>query len=493
MPAGFVTGLFFAHAAFAQTAPDQAPVQKRVPTAEASPAAAPAFGGLLGDFGNGDRSRLAKSGFTVNGHLVDEAAANSSGGLPLGGTAHQRGTALSSEFGFGFDLDFDKLYAGSGAGILHFLLTTRFGSNLSSQAIGNLASVEEIYGDGQTTRITFLDYEQPIFKKRLDLRLGKYNQQNDFIAGSSYWGGNLYCFYQNNNICGTPAGIPINNGVVPGGSEGYTYYPSSEWGARLRVNTSRDVYVQAAAIQGNPVVNNANGGLYLGFNGATGTELPLEIGATLRGRSGEPDGNVRVGGYFDTSNVENFATRGEPAIALTPAETNVAGLANNVAALASVGVHYDRGRSGAYVQADHLIQGRSGAGKNGTAVFGAFEYSDPQTSSISTMFDIGVVRHGTFRGRDNDTIAAGFASDDYNVRLQRLEATLQAEGFTVPITRQDQVVELNYGIAAASWFVLRPGLQLVIDPGGAKPSVATGVVNPPRNALVIGLGGYFTL
>ena len=154
----------------------------------------PNVAGLLGDFGNGDRSNLARHGFTLSGHLVTESAANLSGGLPLGGNAHQRGTAVSSEFGFGFDLDFNKLYAGSGAGIVHFLLTTRFGSNLSSQAIGNLASVEEIYGDGQTTRITFLDYEQPFAHKRLDLRLGKYNQQNDFIAGSTYWGGNLYCF-----------------------------------------------------------------------------------------------------------------------------------------------------------------------------------------------------------------------------------------------------------------------------------------------------------
>jgi len=175
--------------ALAQTAPPS-------PSAQASPnaalppgsAKAPTFDGLLGDFGNGTRSDLAKHGFSVNGHLTTESAANLSGGFPLGGTAHARGTAASTEFGFGFDLDFDKLYAGSGAGVLHFLMTTRFGSNLSSQALGNLVSVEEIYGDGQTTRITFLDYEQPFSKKRFDLRLGKYNQQNDFIAGSTYWG-----------------------------------------------------------------------------------------------------------------------------------------------------------------------------------------------------------------------------------------------------------------------------------------------------------------
>jgi porin len=478
----------------ASSAPKPSPTATPGSATTPTPAqpATPTFDGLLGDFGNGARSNLAKRGITVSGHFVSEAAANLTGGIPLGGTAVARGTALASEFGFGFDADFNKLYAGSGFGILHFLLTTRFGSNLSSLAIGNLASVQEIYGDGQTTRVTYLDYEQPFFKERLNLRLGKYNQQNDFIAGSTYWGGNLYCFVQNNNICGTPAGIPINNGVVADGSEGYTYYPSSQWGARLKVNLSKSTYVQAAAIQGNPIVNNPDGGLYFGFNGGTGVELPLEVGVTLRNRAGDLVGNVRVGGYYDTSDVQDFATRARTALTLTPYETNAAGLASNAAALASIPTRYDRGRSGADVQFDHLLEGSSAPGKRGTALFTAFEYSDPQTSLISTMFEVGAVRRGTFRNRDRDTIGAVFATENYNVRLQQLESTLQAEGFTVPNTVQDQVIELNYGIQVTPWFILRPGVQYVINPSGVKPNAGAGVLNPPGNAVVLGLGGYLT-
>jgi porin len=496
----------------AAPAPSAAPVAQASPDAQASPeaqaspnaqaSAGPNTGaapkptpnaGLLGDFGHGERSNLAAHGLTLNGHFVTESAANLSGGLPIGGNARERATAVSSEFGFGFDADFNKIYAGSGAGILHFLLTTRFGSNLSSEAIGNLASVEEIYGDGQTTRITFLDYEQPLAKKRLDLRFGKYNQQNDFIAGSTYWGGNLYCFYQNNNICGTPAGIPINNGVVANGSEGYTYYPSSQWGARLKVNVSKNFYVQGAAIQANPIVNNKNGGLYLGFNGGVGTELPLELGLTLRNAAGELAGNVRVGGYYDTSNVEDFASRAAGELTLSPFETTPSGLSSNTAAIATLPTRYVRGRSGAYVQFDHLVQGSSAPGKTGTALFGSFEYSDPQTSELSTMFDIGLVRRGTFAGRTSDTVALGFASDDFNVRLQQLERELQSEGYAVPNTVQDQVVELNYGFQVTPWFILRPGAQYVINPGGVKANPGAGVLNPPGNAFVLGLGGYITL
>jgi porin len=472
-------------------ADQKAPAQIRKPDVAAT-ASAPAFPGLLGDFGGGARSDLAAHGVKLNAHLVTEAAANASGGFPLGGTSYARGTAISSEFGFGFDADLSKLAHINDAGTLHFLLTTRFGSNLSSEAVGNLSSVQEIYGDGQTTRITFFDYEQPIAHDRFNLRLGKYNQQNDFIAGSTYWGGNLYCFYQNNTICGTPASIPVNNGVVQNGSEGYTYYPSSQWGARLRAKLGNATSIEGAVIEGNPRVNNQNGGLYLGFNGATGVELPVELDETLADRSGAPVGNVRIGGYYDTSDVLNFASRAASSLTLTNYETTPAGLASNAAALATLGQTYVRGRSGAYIQADHIVEGSAAPGASGTALFASVEYSDPQTSLISTFFEVGAVRHGTFKGRPNDTIAAAFATQDYNVRLQRLELALQSQGFAVPNTVHDQVVELDYGFSVASWFTLRPGLQYVIDPSGVTPSPANGVLNPARNALVIGLGSYIT-
>jgi porin len=260
----------------------------------------------------------------------------------------------------------------------------------------------------------------------------------------------------------------------------------------LRAKLGNATSIEGAVIEGNPRVNNQNGGLYFGFNGGTGVELPLEIDETLSDRSGAPVGNVRVGGYYDTSDVLDYASRAAGSLTLTNYETPPAGLASNAAAIATLGQTYVRGRSGAYIQADHIVEGRAAPGTAGTALFSSIEYSDPQTSLISTFFEFGAVRHGTFKGRPNDTIAAAFATQDYNVRLQRLEQQLQSEGLSVPNTVHDQVVELDYGFAVASWFTLRPGLQYVIDPSGVTPNAANGVVNPPRNALVIGLGSYIT-
>ncbi len=466
---------------------DQTRVDKRNPLSPASqPAAGPQFGGVLGDFGNGARSRLAQEGLTFNAHIVDEGAANISGGIPQpGGKAQDRGTAVANEFGFGVDADFGKM-THSGAGILHLLVTTRWGNNLAAQALGNLVSVQEIYGDGQTTRFTYLDYEQPLFDNHINIEFGKYNQQNDFIAGSTYWGGNLYCFFQNNNICGTPAAIPINNGVVPSGTEGYNYYPSSMWGGRIRVNPTKDFYLEIAALQGNPIVNSPTGGNYFGFYGATGTEIPAEIGYTMRKQDGSVAGNIRAGAYFDTSNVYNYATRAAGLLTVYPGQAgSAAAAASNAAGVATIGTTYSRGRSGGDIQFDHLLAGSSKPGESGLTLFAAGEYSDPNTSLIGTFVDGGLVQHG-FGARKNDSIAVGFSSENFNGRLQNLENSLRSRGFAVPYTGSEQALELNYGCQAAPWLLLQPGVQYVMNPNGMQTNQYPGFV-ATKNAVVFGL------
>lgn len=462
----------------AQTAPRRNPK-----SANGQATAAPQqFNGLLGNLG-GARTKLAADGFTFNGHIVSEFAGNATGGIVNGGpnvggsTNNVLGTALSTEVGLGFDWDLGKR-TNSGAGIIHALFTTRFGSSLSSNVLGNLISVQEIYGDGQTTRITYFDYEQLLDHKKLSIELGKINQQNDFIAGPSYWGGNLYCFYENNAICGTPAGIPVNNGVTPAGSAGYNYYPSSMLGVRVKGSPTKSFYIEAAALQVNPIVNTYHGGFYLGLYGDTGTELPAEVGITLRNRSGDAIGDVRFGGYYDTSNVFDDTNR--------LSSLTIANDPSNAAALATLPTQYVRGRSGYDIQFDHLLDGSSRPDRPGTAAFLNAEYSDPNTALLTSFIDAGVVRHGTFRRRPDDTVAFGFATSNFNPRLQKLELALESAGYTVPFTDAETALELNYGIQATKWLVIRPGLQYIANPKGEESNVPFGL-NVPRDALVFGL------
>ena len=391
----------------------------------------------------------------LGGHYVAEFAGNSSGGL-------SRGTAYASELMVSGTFDLARL-AGPGLGTARVILTAREGSSLSANAIGNIFTVQEIYGDGLTPRLTELSYDQPFAGGKADLYAGRINSENDFAASSAYWGGiALYCAYQNNAVCGTPIAAPIDSG--------YVAYPTSVWGARLKVHPSAWFYAEAGAYEVNPELALRGNGFRLGTNGDTGTFLPLEIGLTQTDASGNAEGNVKAGGYYDTSlaptaqsQLSHFLANDNPALAVVPDDTY-------------------RGRFGFWLLFDKLISGSAAAHRRGVALFGAVEYGDPQTSELSVFADGGVIAHGTFAGRDDDTVSLGFAYTDLNPRLRALETSLQNSGFTVPITSQEKVLELNYG-TGPPWLVLRPGVQYVINPSGEKAI---------PNALVWALQGVAT-
>jgi porin len=426
------------HAGAAQSVPS--PAATGTPSPQRSPVATPttaAATGLFGDFG-GARSALAARGITFRGHIVAESAGNVSGGL-------QTGTALATEFMAGSDIDVGKLDA-NGLGIVHLTLTAREGSSLSADTLANVFTVQEIYGSGLTPRLTEASYEQPLVGKKVNLELGRVITENDFGASPTYWGGNLYCSYQSNAICGTPIAVPLNSGTDS--------YPQSVWGGRLKVAPTPNLYVEAGAYQVAPNYGARGNGFNLGFGGTTGTYLPFEIGLSSIGPDNVAAGDLRFGAYFDTSDVatvESQVTRFATPSTVLPA---------------TLPTPFQRGRYGYWIQADHLIAGGAGANARGTVLYAAFNCGDPQTALLRAFLDAGIVQHGTFPGRDHDTIALGYAYGNINPNLRSFELALNAAGYDVPVNTQEQIGELNYGVQLRPWLSLRPGVQYVWRPSG---------------------------
>jgi porin len=394
---------------------------------------------MTGDWG-GLRTDLQNDGIKVNAHYVSEAAGNPVGGLEQGG-------AEAGEFGFGIDMKSDIL--GWEGGTFHSLITERAGSNLSKAKIGNLLTVQEIYGDGQTTRITQLSYEQTLFSGLLDVEAGRMNVENDFATSPKYFGQSLYCNFQNNSICGTPIAAPIN-------SNGYVAYPASSLGAKVKLFLQKNIYVETGAYEVNPSLYAASNGFKFGPSGAQGVFTPVEAGITpyLGGLAG----NYRVGAYYDNS--DNTTAVGQ-ATKFLPANSPL---------LSSLPMEMRAGRYGGWVQADQEIEGDT-EGKKGTVLFSAFEWGDRATSLITWYGEAGIVRSGTFAGRDADTVALGFALANINSELLAFQ---KANG--TPATAEEMMLELNYGYALAPWLNLRPGVQYVWHPDGEAER---------RNAVVL--------
>jgi porin len=440
-------------AAFAPPALAQTDEQTNDPVAQASPlpTSSPTSSPYLtGDWG-GERTRLEQEGVTFRGRILSEFAGNPAGGI-------LQGTALASELALGTDVNFGKLM-NSGAGTLHFTFTARTGSSLSANAIGNVIPVQEIFGDGLTPRLTEFSYDQPLLNGKLDISLGRLITENDFANGPTYWGNNLYCNFDSLGMCGTPVAMLFNSG--------YVGYPSSAWGARVRVSPTQNWYVQGAAYQVNPTYALRGEGFNLGLGGDTGMFLPYEAGFSFTDKQRTTVGNIRAGGYYDTSVtpvVESQITSFVAPSALTP----FGGVPND----------FVRGRYGFWFLGDHLIAGSAAPGAPGTVFFVNYEWGDQNTALISNYYDGGFVVHGAIAGRPYDTLTLGYAIANFNSRLRAFELSLQAAGAAVPATGNESVFELNYGIQATPWLTLRPGAQYVMTPSGQRAI---------QNALVLEL------
>jgi porin len=418
--------------------------------AQQAPAAPPqdwfSWKQMLGDLG-GLRPQWEAEGIKLSGHYVSEVSGN-----PVGG--REQGGAYAHEIALGADID-SKLFGWQG-GTFHVLVTERAGSSLSKDKIGNILTVQEIYGDGQTVRLTELSYEQKLLNGRLDVEAGHINTENDFASSPVYFGDALWCEFQSNAICGTPIAAPIN-------SNGYVAYPASAWGARVKAYPLPDYYVEAGAYEVNPTLYTATNGWKIGTSGAQGVFTTVETGITV-GRDGFL-GNYRVGAYYDNSTnrtVVGQATR------FVPATSPV---------LQGLPFAQRAGRYGGWLLADQMIE-REAGGKRGIAVFAALEWGDKETALVNWYGETGLVRHGTFPGRDDDTLALGFAIASINGTIGAYSA---ARGGPDPT--QEFILETNYGVQLAPWFNLRPGLQYVWHPSGEAEI---------HNALVIDLKTVLT-
>ncbi len=311
--------------------------------------------------------------------------------------------------------------------------------------------MQEIYGTGEDFRLTELSYEHSFLNNHVDIELGRVITENDFGLSPTLWDKTaLYCVFQNNGICGTPVGVPVNSG--------YDAYPQSTWGGRIRVMPTDTILLQTGAYEVNPTLGESSNGLKISTNGDTGAFIPFEVGwrpgHTI---TGDPDtdgplpGDYRLGIYYDTSHgtdpFKALPGRGLPTLPLRSYT----------------------GRYGFYVTAAQMVW-RTPGDKPGTtrglSLFGAVNVGDAATSLYRVYAEAGLVLKGTFPGRDDDLV--GFAVTDVEVNSRRRdeESLLLSQGYNVTGKQvRETAFELNYTAQIYHGISLEPGVQLILHPG----------------------------
>ena len=392
-----------------------------------------------GDWG-GPRARLAGQGVALSTGYVSEAARNQRGGS-------DQKTRYSDQWSFGTQLDLDKLL-GARHGSFELMITHRSGHNLGDDAaLGTLQGVQEVYGRGQTWRLTRLSYRQTWFDGGLDLKLGRLPVGDDFAA--------FPCNFQNLTFCGSQ----------PGNVRGELWYsyPVSQWAARAVATLAADVSVQLGVYQANPRYIDDDyahhGGLYPNNpSGTTGALIPLEFAWKPTWR--ELPGSYKIGAWYDTSSADDVLL-----------DTHRRPIAT------SGGSPLQRNsRRGVYLNFQQQIFG-SEKGRGASAFLNVTQSDKATAASMDRQIAAGLTWRGLLQARPGDTVGLAVGSNHVNRRVAEGLAIRNArDGGGRPLPGSEYVVELFYAWTPLPFISLQPNLQVVRHPGGIDTNEAVVVI-----------------
>ncbi len=407
-----------------------------IPSGETSPAPVP---WLLGDW-NGARTRLLNSGIDFQFGYTSEVAGNATGG-------QRRQVAYTDQWTFGTTFDLTKLGVVPG-GTIQVTWTDRNGSNLSDDAgLGTLQQVQEVFGRGQTLRLTQFWYDQKFVDGAVDWKIGRITFGEDFAAFS--------CDFQNLTFCGAQPGNLVGNYIFN--------WPVSQWATRLKFNLQGFGYFQFGVFDANPnYLKVQQSALPVFYSGSTGLLIPAELGWLPK--FGNLQGSYKFGGWYDTSTAPDVVTdvNGNPAV------------------LSGQPLLQSRGRYGAYVNFLQQVIRPSQANSAGAlSLFFNATIADRRTATTDYQIAGGLTYTGPLQSRPEDDIGFAVGTTHVNSRIAFAEELQNLAGLgPVAVQGNEYSMELYYTYRPLAGLQVRPNIQYVIDPGGTGTN---------SNALVFGL------
>jgi porin len=404
--------------------------------------------GLFGDWGGARRS-LVDHGIDLQLSYINELAHNVRGG-------RTEETADADQIYLGGSLDLHRLLGLPGARII-FSLTNRSGESLSVEAhLNTLLEVQEIFGEGNYTRLNQLYWEQQFFGKTLELKLGRMTGTFDFMPFS--------CKFQNITFCATLQ----SHGVVTN----WVAFPGSTWAGLARVNLRNDWYLQAGVYEVNPKFQEHKYRFAFGRPfGGPGKRVVAEAGWLPRAAG--PDGGYRIGAWYDDVGGDDLYlnTSGQPLVTSggTPLQR--------------------RHQSGFYAMAQQRVWAQDGSDTRGLSLFMNFVEADRNITAKHQIAEIGAFWTGPFSFRSQDDLGVALGRVHVNRRiaegetLYNIQVALPHGLSRVPVQHAEYPMEVYYSVNITPAITIRPNIQFIHAPGG---------VNQSANVVVLGLHSSIT-
>ncbi|MGW7772608.1 carbohydrate porin [Pseudomonas machongensis] len=395
---------------------------------------------MFGDWG-GTRTALQAQGYDFTFGYTGEMGSNLHGGFD-----HDRTARYSDQFTLGAHLDLQKIL-GWHDSEFQLTVTERHGQNISNDRIndprvGGFTSAQEVWGRGETWRLTQMWIKQKYFDGALDVKVGRFGEGEDFNS--------FPCDFQNLAFCGSQVGNWVG---------GIWYnWPVSQWALRVKYNLADDLYAQVGVFEQNPSNLESGNGFKLSGSGTQGALMPIELVWTPRvnGLKGE----YRAGYYYSNAKAQDVYKDGN----------------GQPAALSGQAYRSSASKHGFWLGAQQQVTSRASDASRGLSLFANATMHDKKTNAIDNYVQAGVVYKGPFDARAKDDI--GFALARVHVNpAYRKNARLANQANAVvdydnpgflPVQDTEYSAELYYGIHLADWLTVRPNLQYIRRPGGVS-------------------------
>ncbi|AXA55306.1 carbohydrate porin [Pseudomonas thivervalensis] len=405
---------------------------------------------MTGDWG-GERTKLIEQGIDIKADFVGEMGANLHGGYNDDKTAR-----WSQQFGLGVALDLEKL-AGWGDTEAKIQFTRRDGRNISNDRIGDpragtLSSSQEVWGRGQTTRLTQLWIKQKYFDSKLDVKAGYFGEGEDFNT--------FPCEFQNLAFCGSQAG---------NWATGIWYnWPIMQAAIRVKYNLTPELYAQIGAYNQNPSQLENNNRYKLSGSGTKGTLIPVEL--VWSPKINNLPGEYRVGYYKSTAKADDVREDED----------------GNDAATTRNAYRSHSSKDGYWLVVQQQLTSHNGDASRGLNIAANATFHDKETNVVDNYQSLMFVYKGPFDARPKDDVGIGFSRIHVNEDVKKnAELVNAANGVSdyddplfAPLRSTEYNYEINYGFHVTNWLTVRPNLQYITHPGG---------VDEVDNALVAGL------
>jgi porin len=406
----------------------------------------------------GWRTFLHNWGVDFNLDYFSEMATNLSGGKDnFSGYPKGQGQswAYTDQALFGLDLDFQKMIGWEGAS-LEFYVTKRTGENLSAETNPNtLQLIQEVYGRGQTWRITDFWFKQTFFKDLLEMKLGLMNMSQEF--------GGFYAFPFEN--------LTFTSGIT-GNVAGYSMFtwPVSQWGTDLQWNVTKSLSLRGGVFAFNNYWISNNYYLRIDNPGGTsGAVLPFEIDwkpkLPICGK--DLPGLWVLGAWGNTNHEETSGA----------AKSVLAGAPGAAAFLGSMFTG-DYGVYGSIWQ--QVTAPDPERPKTGLSAFAGSIFLDPRTAYQNFQAFTGLYYWGPWSKRPYDScgIATGYNRVAGNVRNAEQQYIASHPGSGFGVQSNEFVEEIFYSFDVFRGANVQPDLQYIINPGGYHSA---------RNIIVFGI------